>query len=177
MGHEEMNSEQLNDFFQQILTTSRAAFTELVNEHGIDKLCGFALYSDASAMTVLPSVNTKACLTRKTALDPDEPQYYRWSTAEWEYEGVRASEFEKISARLRNIHKELSDREFESHINSVYEICVKVLEELKHSGLFGSEIAVFSVSDDEDDERDIAWIKRLNSRKDAREFESWINEG
>jgi hypothetical protein len=65
-----------------------------------EELCGYALYSDADAITVWPSVNDRAHLEKVTAIDPDDAEYYRWSPAEWSHEFERAEYFQKISVSL-----------------------------------------------------------------------------
>ena len=40
-----------------------------------EEFCGYALYSDADAITVCPSVNDRAHLEKVTAIDPDDAEY------------------------------------------------------------------------------------------------------
>jgi len=155
---------------------ARAAFLELINAHPDADYCGYALYSDASAMTVCCAVNTRSHLTRLQAEDPAEAEYYQWSPAEWSMEGVAAEQFAPISRRLRA--EDRPDEEFTTFRDGVYEACVAALESLIAAGTFGStadHVVVFSVSDpdDLDPALETQWMRRLNPPDQADRFARW----
>jgi Domain of unknown function (DUF4303) len=166
-----------DDLFELIFEASRKVFTSVIDEYGADSLCAFALYSDAGAMTVMPSINTKTHLERCMTTYPDDADYYRWSTAEWAHEAIHQEEFTAICEHLtEELGKLNDDNQFEIFRNNLYATCIDVLMLLKKEHLFGDAIVLFAVSDDEDDERDIAWVRLLNSPELASEFESWLVE-
>lgn len=166
-----------NDLFELTLEASRKVFTRVIDQYGANSLCAFALYSDAGAMTVMPSINTKTHLERCMTAYPDDADYYRWSTAEWAHEATHQEEFTAICERLREELGKLNDNtQFEIFRNNLYATCIEVLTLLKKEHLFGDAMVLFTVSDDEDDERDIAWVRLLNPPELASEFESWLVE-
>lgn len=62
----------------------------------------------------------------------------------------------------------------------MFNTAVEVLLELKHQGLFDKFdeefILLFSVSDYENIEKEIEWVKQLNAEKPAKQFEEWLIE-
>ena len=172
-----MTNDQKNHLIEKITLATINAFSELRKKHPLKEFIAFALYSDESAMTVLPSANTKSHLQKMQAEDSDDPLYYKFSTAEWEFEYIGAEYFDDICEYLRNEHESIDgDAEFELFQNEVFEICVEVLSKLKHERFFTSELLVFSVSDYRDTPREVNWIKKLNSKNDALEFKKWLSE-
>jgi hypothetical protein len=107
--------------------------------------------------------------------DPDDPIYYKWSPGEWALEGFATSAFAPAQALLRKLAAttKLAGAS-ERHRDRVFDICVHVLSNLRKAGALGKHIAVFSVSDYSDPEREIAWIAQLNGKKDTDEFKQWI---
>ena len=69
-----------------------------------------------------------------------------------------------------------SSREhFEQHRRQVFELCVAAMQKL--TGLtFEHAIQVFSVSDFESTQEEIAWIFALNTPEQAGEFKSWLEQ-
>lgn len=144
---------------------ARAVFTGLIDTHPDADYCGYALYSDASAMTVCCAANTRSHLAQLQAEDPADAEYYQWSPAEWSMEGVAAEWFAPISRRLRT--EDRPEEEFTRYRDGVYEACVAALETLVAAGTFGmgaDHVVVFAVSDpdDLDPALEAEWMRRLN---------------
>jgi len=62
----------------------------------------------------------------------------------------------------------------------LFDTAVKVLLELKNEDLFDEFdeqfILLFSVSEYENIDKEIEWVKQLNTEKPAKEFEEWLIE-
>ena len=168
----------------EVERVARAAFAGLIDAHPEADFCGYALYSDASAMTVCCAVNTRSHLARleAEAEDPAEAEYYRWTPAEWSMEGTTAEQFAPISRRLRT--EDRPDGEFVGFRDGVYEACVAALESLVAEGAFGAgagvdadadHVVVFAVSDpdDLDPALEREWMRRLNPPGQADRFARW----
>lgn len=169
-----INKDELIDL---IKVAAKNCFTELREKHSEDSFCAFALYSDEGAMTVCPSANTKEYLEQKSEEDPDDALYYKWSTAEWKYEYTGNEWFSEVQKELEDFHKKShTDEQFTEFQSILYESCVAALEDLKKEGFFKEGILVFSVTDYLDDDSEVSWIKRLNSKEEATEFKDWIEE-
>ena len=141
-----------------------------------EKLSGYALYSDSGAMTVGASVNSHKNLKEMCDDDPGDATYYKWSPGEWDYESECVDFFSSISKRLTASVNNMSDSQFSDFRMQLYEICVQALEGLVCDGFFDEEcVVVFTISDDEIPEKEIEWMKRLNSSKNSLEFEQWVD--
>ena len=160
-----------------LLPAARAAFTRLAEELGGTECCGYALYSDAAAMTVCCAVNTRDHLARSQAADPDDAEYYRWSPAEWAHEGAAHEYFTEVNRHLLTHSVTLGGRELRQWRESVYEACVVTLETLLAEDIperDGDTVVVFAVSDHTDAEREAGWIRRLNPPNQSRRFTRWL---
>ncbi len=163
-----------------IKLATKQCFSELQKKYPNDNVCGYALYSDSDATSVSPAMNTLAHLQELQAEDPDDKAYYKWSPGEWAHEFEGAEFFSAISKALFEEAKSIiATEKLIAFRKNVYEACVSGLEELLKEGVFprGAEefVLVFTLSDSEVPDDEIQWIKRLNTEKNANEFESWIN--
>ncbi|MFF3070190.1 DUF4303 domain-containing protein [Kitasatospora sp. NPDC057904] len=165
----------------EVERAARAAFAGLLDARpaaDAADYCGYALYSDAGAMTVCCAANTVPHLARLRAEDPTEADYYEWTPAEWAMEGVAAEQFASICRRLRAERPDADGAQFRMFRDAVYEACVAALESLVAEGAFGpgtDHVVVFAVSDpdDLDPAREAEWIRRLNSPARADRFARW----
>ncbi|MFJ3221010.1 DUF4303 domain-containing protein [Kitasatospora sp. NPDC086801] len=163
----------------EVERAARAAFAGLLDARPAADYCGFALYSDAGAMTVCCAANTVSHLARLRAEDPAEAAYYEWTPAEWAMEGVAAERFASICRRLYAAGPDDDGAEFTRFRDTVYDACVGALESLVAAGTFGpgtDHVVVFAVSDpdDEDHARQTEWIRRLNPPGQADRFARWL---
>ena len=86
---------------QKIENATKEAFIEMYNKHKNEEIYGFALYSDAGAMTVCPATNTIEFLNSLDNEEKEEINYYKFETVEWKYEGDGADEkFNDICTEL-----------------------------------------------------------------------------
>lgn len=159
----------------EVERAARAAFLGLLDARPAADYCGYALYSDAGAMTVCCAVNTVSNLAQLRAESPAEADYYEWTPAEWAMEGVAAEQFASICRRLHAARPDDDGAEFTRFRDTVYEACVGALESLAAAGTFGpgtDHVVVFAVSDpdDEDPAREAEWIRRLNPPDQADRF-------
>ena len=128
-------------------------------------------------MTVCPSANTTSFLEKKIKEDPEDLQYYKWSTAEWKYESSGHEWFTDVSAEISKFHNtKHSNKDFIKFQNNLFKSCVAALEQLKSENFFGNCILVFSVTDYTNVKKEISWISRLNSPQEASNFKKWIDE-
>jgi hypothetical protein len=175
----EFNFEQ---FRLKLKKETEKVFLQLKENH--DDLCAFGLYSDESAMSISISYNTQTHLKKMWVDDPEEKEYYQWSPGEWLEESYVNAEFEKLNRELypRNSDGEsfATDEQFLRFREKLFTIAVEVLLELKNEGLFnefgGNFILLFSVSEFENVEKEIEWVKQLNAEEMSKRFEEWIIE-
>jgi hypothetical protein len=160
-----------------LLPAARSAFTRLTEVVGGTKCCGYALYSDAAAMTVCCAVNTRDHLARSQAADPDDAEYYHWNPAEWAHEGAAHEHFTEVNRHLLTRSMTLGGRELCQWRESVYEACVVTLETLLAEDILkraDDTVVVFAVSDHTDAEREADWIRRLNPPHQTQRFVRWL---
>ncbi len=162
----------------EVERVARAAFAGLLDARPAADYCGYALYSDAGAMTVCCAANTVSHLARLRAQDPTEAEYYEWTPAEWALEGVAAEQFASICRRLAATGPDDDGATFTQFRDSVYEACVAALESLVAAGTFGpgtDHVVVFAVSDpdEENPAREAEWLRRLNPPDQADRFTRW----
>ncbi|MFB6992029.1 DUF4303 domain-containing protein [Streptomyces sp. NPDC056178] len=162
---------------REVRQAARDAFVELTEQYP-DQVCGYALYSDADAITICCAANTRDHLTRMQAHDPADADLYVWSPPEWAFEGIAAQRFDEFCTQLREYEWACRNRDdFDPDVlrNQVYETCVAALDSLAHGGFFGGpdreSVVVFIVSDDEEPKRDRRWIQRLNPPHLARQYD------
>ena len=84
---------------RDIRTAAEATFADLQARYP-GEVCGYALYSDSSGITVCCAANTRDQLAAAQARYPDAAEMCRWSPAEWGYEGIGGSVFGPLSKRL-----------------------------------------------------------------------------
>jgi uncharacterized protein YihD (DUF1040 family) len=168
---------------KKVLTTkirkaTFAAFKKALKEIGTEQLCGFALYTDESAMSLSVSINAETYLNKAAKRDPDNRTSYQWSPAEWKEEGYQEQLFAKLNDELYDYHEKLSDEDseekFTKFTRDFFETCVSVLKELKKSvpkGINKDFVVLFDISDYDDTDTLIAWVKKLNPPKKAKEYE------
>ena len=175
---------------RKIEAATRAACAEMVHLHQDEGIYAFALYSDAGAMTVCPSTNTRAHLDSQDKADA----YYKFTPAEWKYEmqGADAA-FNAISTLAREIVFALKDRASEGGVDdemhreafttfraALFEACIAVLEKLKREGYFrqtlGEEVFLaFDISDHDWEPAQLAAIiTRLNDPPYRDEYLAWM---
>ena len=165
------------DFIKVIKDAALKAFSNLRSSHPEEDFCAFGLYSDEGAMTVCPSANTTSFLEKKIKEDPEDTQYYKWSTAEWKYEFSGHEWFTDVSAEISKFHStKHNNKDFIKFQKNLFESCVAALEQLKSENFFGNCILVFSVTDYTNNKKEISWISRLNNPREASNFKKWINE-
>nr|WP_026264107.1 DUF4303 domain-containing protein [Paenibacillus terrigena] len=163
----------------KIKAAAMDAFERVRNQYPGQSFCGYALYSDADAITVCPAVNSTDNLNNMIAGDPEDAIYYRWSPGEWDHEFEGAEYFAEISSLLFNEVKGMKSvarvRQFKE---KVYECCVAALDSLNEEGFFfdlnESGVLVFTVSD-ATNALECDWIARLNRNELALEFQNWIS--
>lgn len=160
---------------------AKLALVEMTAAHPEETLCGFALYSDSGAMTACIASNTLSHLQRHQAENPDDQAYYKFSPAEWHFEGQGADrETQQICTRIREHVLDIEDSPgFDAFREQLYQTCVQALENLRNQGVFakfGADfLLVFSVSDDDPDPAvELANLSRLNSAATVEEFQAWL---
>jgi Domain of unknown function (DUF4303) len=165
---------------KKVLTTkirkaTFAAFKKALREIGAEQLCGFALYTDESAMSLSVSINTETYLNKAAKRDPDNRTSYQWSPPEWKEEGYQENLFDKLNDELYEYHEQLSDEGGKGKFTrDFFAACVSVLQELKKSvpkGISKDFVLLFDISDYDDTPSLITWAKKLNPPKKAKEYE------
>ncbi|RKZ51156.1 MAG: hypothetical protein DRR16_23135 [Candidatus Parabeggiatoa sp. nov. 3] len=140
-------------------------------------VCGFSLFSDSDAGSILASFNTISHLENNWKEYPyEDKEYYRWYPAEWFEEGIPNEELDNLSLKL--FKAEYFDDSFMKHKEKVFKTIVNVLKELKDEGLFNSTgndfVLVFYATDSEERQNELKWIKELNKEVLFKEYENWM---
>lgn len=171
---------KMKDLSKKIKEAANAAFKKALNEVGKEQLCGFALYTDESAMSLGASINTETHFNAVTKRRPKNRVSNQWSPPEWEKEGFAEEIFDEINDELYDYSDEIGDddKKFTEFTESFFETCVEVLEDLKKNipeGINENFVLVFDISDYEDTDKLVEWAKRLNSSEKVEEFEEMMN--
>jgi Domain of unknown function (DUF4303) len=163
--------------FTQLPNVVRSTFEKALSEIEAENLCGFALYTDESAMSLSVSINSIDHLELVSSKKPENRISYQWSPAEWKHEGYQESAFEEINDSLVEMSEKLgedgTEEAFEEFCEKFFEQCVEALEGLKPfipESISDDFVLMFEISDYDDTDAAIAWIKRLNTPKKARKF-------
>jgi Domain of unknown function (DUF4303) len=166
----------------RIEAATRAAFSEIVAQHGHEGIYGFALYSDGGAMTVCPSTNSEQHLT---TVDQADLTYMRFEPAEWKYEMQGAdSAFNDICTYLgdeldRDEHED-DDEWFTEFQTTLFATCIDTLDKLNREDFFryttGRDIFVmFTVSDHEFTTAEVKrTVIRLNNNPYRDQYLAWM---
>ncbi|EAU1471539.1 DUF4303 domain-containing protein [Salmonella enterica] len=143
----------LNDFQTEVLDAAKKAFSLLRERHPNEHFYAYSLYTDSSAMTIVPAANTIEYLDG--ILDEEsenELSYYKWTTAEWGYEAIGGEYFKNVCRIIRNDHHQ---EEYLSHFNKICNDMMLVLQQLDKDGFFGvgnerEKVTLFiTISDDD----------------------------
>lgn len=173
-----MEFKNYESFKKTLKQTTKETFALACETFGKENICGFALFSDESAMTMSVVVNTFEHLEKVTQEDPDESLYYKFTPDEWHDDSFASENFDGLNEWLVEKNEELVGHEFVEHRDKVFEIAVQVLEELTREQVFhGTDpecIILFSVSDSFDEEFMLDTFERLNSGKLIVEYEEFI---
>ena len=166
----------INDDFQRdIQVACRKAIEQFRRAHPTASVCGFGLYSDADARTLVPAFNTADHLARVQAEEPADGAYFKWSPAEWSHEAFGGEHFNALSSLLWGLADSIADEDFERHRAHVFEHCVAALKPLTTCA-FENAVYVFAVSDFLSVPEEIIWITELNTPEQALDFKTWVQQ-
>lgn len=149
---------------EQIREAARRAFGEVRAAHPEEVFYAFALYTDSSLMTVMPSANSEEQYARKAATtkSAQTKTYYRWATAEWAFEAKGQEHFGEAykmlndpASRYQGDDEAKADEDFHYRTNAVIGSMVEALRQLDAEHFFGQgqareKVTLFvAVSDDD----------------------------
>lgn len=157
-----------------IADAARNTWRELCADRPGVAFAGFALYSDETAMTLLCSANTPDNLSRLDEDDPEISDTVRWTPAEWDLEDIGSWFFDGVNEILL---ESVQAEEPAEERAVVFEAAVDALERLREEGEFQDHpevVVLFRLTDDEHDERDSAWMSRLNPADVVADYEEWL---
>ena len=145
-----------SEFQQELARAARASFEDLRAARPVEHFYAYALYTDSSAMTVMPAANSLEALAevRKEMdiEDGDRAPEYKWGTGEWRYEAWKAGYFAGISAKLR---AQMDSEDVALRAKAVHGDMTAALHLLDQEGFFGvgdarNKVVLFvSISDDD----------------------------
>ncbi|MCQ3002939.1 DUF4303 domain-containing protein [Pseudomonas syringae] len=167
-----MSTLNIEQFQRDVLKASMSAIEQFRADFPNAQVCGFALYSDGDARTLVPAFNTQDHLERVKAEYPEEWQYLKWYPAEWSHEAYAGDYFNDLCKMLWNLADATTEDNFVAHRKHVFEQSVIALKKLTTT--FENAIYVFAVSDFECPEDEIAWVNALNTPDQAEEFRAWM---
>jgi hypothetical protein len=167
-------------FRSELKKTAKQLFGEFIKTHNREEICGFALYSDDSAMSISAALNTYKHLDESRKEEPGYDSYFRFSPNEWEYDFLESKEMDDLSDFLKQGLFQTPKKQFIEHRYKIYNIIVDILKDLKEENLFcelkDDFVLIFAITDFFDLELEVAAIKKLNSDDIAQEFEVWKKE-
>ncbi|WP_095099014.1 DUF4303 domain-containing protein [Pseudomonas sp. Irchel 3A5] len=167
-----MSTLNIEQFQRDVLKASKNAIEQFRADFPNAKVCGFALYSDGDAGTLVPAFNTQDHLERVIAENSDDWQYFKWYPAEWSHEAYADDYFQDLCKMLWDLADATTEDNFVAHRKHIFEQCVIALKKLTTT--FDDAIYVFAVSDFECPEDEIAWVTALNTPDQADEFRTWM---
>lgn len=145
-----------SEFQKEIAQATRASFGDLRSAHPSEHFYAYSLYTDGSAMTIMPAANSLEALAdvRKEldVEDDEQAPELKWSTGEWRYEAWKASGFNGISSKLRS---RIESEDVAVRAKEVHADMIAAFRLLDRDGFFGvgaarDEIVLFvSISDDD----------------------------
>lgn len=176
-----VNVKQINyNWFEEKLYKETEEILSLYKQrYNINDMSGFALYSDASAMSISVSINTHDFYQTKIKKYPGNDYSFKFSPGEWQFEMFNVEAMDELNSFLQNTYFEVSKHEYEfvEHRKKIYEIAVIILDRLKIKNEFPTEdqfVLLLSMSDYTDRDLEIGYVRRLNSPTISDEFEYWI---
>ncbi|MBN3832225.1 DUF4303 domain-containing protein [Burkholderia sp. Ac-20344] len=149
-----------SDFQRDIADAARATFRALRALHPDEHFYAFALYTDSSAMTVVPAANTTEGLARiraqQAVADNDPAPWFAWGFSEWAYASAEASPFNALCGKLADevLSPQFAMSRFAEFSRQLHADMIEALRLLDREGLFGTgderaAITLFvSISDD-----------------------------
>ena len=148
--------DNFSEFQKEIAQAAKTSFEDLRSARPTEHFYAYALYTDSSAMTVMPAANSVEALAevRKEmdVEDDDRASEFKWSTGEWRYEAWKAEYFNGISAKLR---ARIDGEDFALRAKEVHADMTAALRLLDQGGFFGvgearNNVVLFvSISDDD----------------------------
>jgi hypothetical protein len=155
----------------EIREGARQAFAAVQAAHPGKPLCGFALATDGSAMTIGPMATSKEALEEAGGEDD-----FRFNPDEWPY--YEGGEFLDIAYRLiLPRHQDVpQDLPFEEFQEGVFEAAVLALSDLAEEGVFGDEQSrddFFLLLHVTDDDPLVETVARLNTPAMAARYQAW----
>ncbi len=142
----------------------RQTLSTLRSEHPEEHFYAFALY-DADGDCVCPSTNSEenyqSVIGRKKCTDTDERFQYRWSTAEWGYEGVEYGPFDQVRNLLSLAHYD-DWTEFQA---ASFGTSILALQELAEEGFFGTGKSRMTVFFSLSDSGYAGWLELESARR------------
>lgn len=131
--------DKLTDFQNEILQAAKASFDDLKHSFSKEHFYGYCLYTDSSAMTVMPAANSEeglqGTLKEMEVTDDSEIPEFKWAIAEWKYEAWKSNNFKLISQKLRTSQDRSDIASFAKKLQSDMVIALKKLDE---DGYFGN---------------------------------------
>lgn len=162
----------------QIVELSREVFSELRTAQEKEEFYAYALYTDSSAMTIVPSANSIQALNNNI-LQEDESErsedvvaYYKWSSSEWAYEAFKGDKFSEIN---KNIREDRDRSDFPEFKKKVIGVMTSALASLVREGFFEqgdekSPVVFVTVSDDDEAEAVENASARIINKKSVYEY-------
>ena len=166
-------------FKEKLKEVSKQIYLKYEKQNG-DDICGFALYSDDSAMSISISMNTYTYLNEQIKEDPSYECDFRFSPEEWKYDAIESEDIDRLSKLLESAHLRISRSKLATHKDRIFNIATTVLEELKQENLFKALkddfVLLFSMSEFSDTALLLSSFKQLNSGEMAVRYEQWLEE-
>lgn len=165
-------------FEQSLFHATHALIQKLAEKYGKKNLRAFCLYSDEDAGSSVFCFDTYENHKRQVAENDDiEAEYYKWYFGEWLDDDALSDDLDQISNTLFGAEYGEKAEEFVKHKDKIYEIFVSVLAEIANNGVFENFnddfILMFGITDFEDKELELKWMKQLNNAETFNQFKRY----
>jgi hypothetical protein len=165
-------------FEQTLSQATKKLLQKLIKKYGAENLRAFCLYSDEDAGSSVFSFDTYENYKNQISEnDESEAEYYKWYFGEWLDDDKLSNDLNQISEMLFGAEYGETAEEFVKHKDRIYQIFISVLADLKSEESFknlnNDFILMFGITDFENKELELSWIKKLNNEEVFNEFKTY----
>ena len=166
------------DFEKSLSRATKTLIQTLINKYGEENIRAFCLYSDEDAGSSVFCFDTYKNYKKQISENGEsEADYYKWYFGEWLDDDTLSNDLNQISKTLFGAEYGETIEEFVKHKDRIYGIFVSVLSDIKGEGIFKSFnsdfVLMFGVSDFDNKELELNWMKKLNNEEVFNEFKTY----
>lgn len=131
------------------------AINSLLSQRQSEDIYAYALYTDSSAMSISFGANSVSNFNNRLATEDEvtseDVAYFKWNTAEWEYESYAEEKFENINNQLSNLSLTMNESEFQTFFEDLITIMTEALKIAKTNTTKETKKSTFFITVTDDD--------------------------